>query len=148
MWPRSSMSAGPGPDAVRILAEDRRAPRQSGAEPRARRRGSFMEARAPTAPFSCVIDGQRRVRLRVPSRGASGAARLLRAGLRDLGLLGLGLGLALGELGKLLASTALGADADRRLLLLGLDDRQAYLAVLLRGGVDHDGCAGRDLFAQ
>src|SRR5439155_13612274 len=80
--------------------------------------------------------------------GAYGASSLLLAGLCDLGLLGLGLGLALGELGKLLASPALGADADRRLLLLGLDDRQAHLAVLLGGGVDYDGRAGRDLFAQ
>src|ERR1039458_8367195 len=41
------------------------------------------------------------------------------------------------------------ADADRRLLLLWLDDRQAHLALLaLRSGVDHDGGAGGQLLTQ
>ena len=45
---------------------------------------------------------------------------------------------------------AFGADADRRLLLLRLDDRQAHLAlvVALGRGVDDDGRARRELLAQ
>ena len=73
------------------------------------------------------------------SVGSSSSSTTARSGA-SLGVIGLGLRLALG---------AAGTDRDRRLGLLGLDDRQPHLARLALGRrVDDDRRAGRELLAR
>src|SRR6266487_2203266 len=81
-----------------------------------------------------------------PAPTACGGPAHLLARLADLGSVVLGSVLGLWEL---LRAAAFRPDADRRLLLLRLDDRQAHLALLvLRRQIDHDGRAGDELLAQ
>src|SRR5271168_2014622 len=83
---------------------------------------------------------------RIRSRVALSCPRLVLVRLADLRPVALGGALALGDL---LGTGAFGANADGRLLLLGGDDGEAHLALLVAlGGVDDDGGAGCELLAQ
>src|ERR1035441_2668274 len=79
---------------------------------------------------------------------ALSCVRLLLVGLADLRSIGsLGLSVALDKLP--VDGAAFGAPPAGRLLLLGVDDRETHLALLLAlGRVDHDGRAGGQLLAQ
>src|SRR5436190_19555130 len=83
---------------------------------------------------------------RKPGRPAPSRPRLLLGGLVELRRLALGRALALGQL---LGARTLGADADRRLLLLRFDDRQPHVALVLLGGwIDHHGRPRGQLLPQ
>src|ERR1700733_1220514 len=98
------------------------------------------------ASQSSAPSGERRICSSANRAVLRSLPALLIVGLDELRYVDVGLALAVSDV---LATGSFSADANRRLLLLGLDDRQALLALVIAlGRVDHDGCARHQLLAQ